>query len=225
MKNKGNKLKEANEGQSFHRDVDDVEMWRAEVEGQLASDDHGKDSASVQNLQKKHELLEQDIAAHQDRIDRVAREAEALVQANHFNAPNIATKRDHMLARFEKLKEPIRRRRARLDDSQRLHRLYRDLDDEEMWIRDKEPVVGSQNRGRDLMGVQNLIKKHGSVMSEVQAHEPHVEAVARAADDLVDQGQFRRGGNSRSPECIGRKRMGVVIVLIIEDSIISNFVF
>ncbi|OQV13288.1 Spectrin alpha chain [Hypsibius exemplaris] len=190
VKNKGDRLKESNEGQSFHRDVDDVEMWLAEVEAQLASDDHGKDSAQVQNLQKKHELLDQDIVAHQDRIDRVTREADALLAAKHFDSSNIATKRDHMLARFAKLQEPMRRRRARLEDSMRLHRLYRDLDDEEVWIRDKEPVVSSQNRGRDLMGVQNLIKKHQGVMSEVQAHEPHVEAVARAADDLVEQGHF-----------------------------------
>ncbi|GAV01441.1 hypothetical protein RvY_12154 [Ramazzottius varieornatus] len=188
--NKGGRLQEANEGQSFNRDVDDVEMWLAEVEAQLASEDLGKDSASALNLQKKHDLLEQDILAHQDRIDRVSAEADKLVQANHFDAPNVASKRDHMLRRFEALKEPIRRRRSRLEDSQRLHRLYRDLDDEEAWVREKEPVVSSQNRGRDLMGVQNLIKKHQSVMSEIAAHEPHVEAVARAADDLVDQGHF-----------------------------------
>lgn len=86
--------------------------------------------------------------------------------------------------------QPILRRRAKLDDSQSLHRLYRDIDDEEAWIRDKEPVVSSQNRGRDLMGVQNLIKKHHGVMSEIQSHEPHVENVAKAADDMVDQGHF-----------------------------------
>lgn len=40
-------------------------MWLYEVEGHLASDDYGKDLTSVQNLQKKHALLEADVAAHQ----------------------------------------------------------------------------------------------------------------------------------------------------------------
>ena len=31
----------------------------------LASEDHGKDLASVQNLLKKHQLMEADIAAHE----------------------------------------------------------------------------------------------------------------------------------------------------------------
>lgn len=46
----------------------------------------------------------QDILAHQDRIDRVSAEADKLIQANHFDAPNVASKRDHMLRRFEALK-------------------------------------------------------------------------------------------------------------------------
>jgi len=38
------------------------------VEQMLASEEYGKDLASVQNLAKKHQLLEADIAAHEDRI-------------------------------------------------------------------------------------------------------------------------------------------------------------
>ena len=42
-------------------------VWLYEVEGHLASDDYGKDLTNVQNLQKKHALLEADVAAHQVR--------------------------------------------------------------------------------------------------------------------------------------------------------------
>lgn len=45
--------------------MEDIELWLYEVEGHLASDDFGKDLTSVQNLQKKHALLEADVAAHQ----------------------------------------------------------------------------------------------------------------------------------------------------------------
>lgn len=39
-----------------------------EVESLLTSEDSGKDLASVQNLNKKHQLVEADIHAHDDRI-------------------------------------------------------------------------------------------------------------------------------------------------------------
>lgn len=47
--------------------MEDIELWLYEVEGHLASDDYGKDLTNVQNLQKKHALLEADVAAHQVR--------------------------------------------------------------------------------------------------------------------------------------------------------------
>lgn len=38
---------------------------RCQVEALLASEDYGKDLASVNNLLKKHQLLEADISAHE----------------------------------------------------------------------------------------------------------------------------------------------------------------
>lgn len=58
-------LNEAVEEQQYNRNIEDFEIWLAEVEAQLMSEDYGKDLTSVQNLQKKHALLEADIASRQ----------------------------------------------------------------------------------------------------------------------------------------------------------------
>lgn len=39
---KGNKLKEASQQQQFNRNVEDIEAWLSEIEGQLMSEDYGK---------------------------------------------------------------------------------------------------------------------------------------------------------------------------------------
>ena len=49
--------------------TEDFEIWLAEVEAQLMSEDYGKDLTSVQNLQKKHALLEADITSRQVRLE------------------------------------------------------------------------------------------------------------------------------------------------------------
>ncbi len=67
---KGGKLKEAGDQQQFNRNIEDVEMWLGELESQLGSEDYGKDLISVQNLQKKHALLNNDFGAHQVRSRR-----------------------------------------------------------------------------------------------------------------------------------------------------------
>lgn len=62
------KLKEANKQRTYIAAVKDLDFWLGEVESLLTSEDAGKDLASVQNLMKKHQLVEADVEAHADRI-------------------------------------------------------------------------------------------------------------------------------------------------------------
>lgn len=51
------------------------------------------------------------------------------------------------MARYEALKDPMVARKQKLADSLRLQQLFRDVEDEETWIREKEPIAASTNRG------------------------------------------------------------------------------
>lgn len=97
---KGTKLQEASQQQQFNRTVEDIELWLSEVEGQLLSEDYGKDLTSVQNLQKKHALLEADVASHQDRIDGILYSANTFVERGHFDADNIKAKQVGLKDKF-----------------------------------------------------------------------------------------------------------------------------
>ncbi|XP_034950894.1 spectrin alpha chain [Chelonus insularis] len=187
---KGTKLQEASQQQQFNRTVEDIELWLSEVEGQLMSEDYGKDLTSVQNLQKKHALLEADVASHADRIDAIAQAAEQFVSTGHFDAENIKTKQQQLQARYSALQRPMSIRKQRLLDSLQVQQLFRDIEDEEAWIREKEPVAASTNRGRDLIGVQNLQKKHQAVLAEINNHEPRVAAVCQAGSRMLEEGHF-----------------------------------
>uniref|UniRef100_A0A8B9NM04 Spectrin alpha chain, non-erythrocytic 1 n=1 Tax=Accipiter nisus TaxID=211598 RepID=A0A8B9NM04_9AVES len=187
---KGIKLREANQQQQFNRNVEDIELWLYEVEGHLASDDYGKDLTNVQNLQKKHALLEADVAAHQDRIDGITIQARQFQDAGHFDADNIKKKQEALVARYEALKDPMVARKQKLADSLRLQQLFRDIEDEETWIREKEPIAASTNRGKDLIGVQNLLKKHQALQAEIAGHEPRIKAVTQKGNAMVEEGHF-----------------------------------
>lgn len=187
---KGAKLREAGDQQQFNRSVEDVELWLSELEGQLASEDYGKDLISVQNLQKKQALLESDYNAHQDRIDSLRQQAEGFHDSGHFDAPMILRKEEALRSRYDNLRDPLNKRKAKLAESLKGNQLFRDMEDELAWIREKEQIAASSNRGRDLIGVQNLIKKQQALISEIANHEPQIEAVAEAADAMIQQGHF-----------------------------------
>lgn len=52
----------------LYRDVDETKSWMNEKDTVLLSDDYGRDLASVQALQRKHEGLERDLAALEDKV-------------------------------------------------------------------------------------------------------------------------------------------------------------
>ncbi|XP_052790868.1 spectrin alpha chain-like isoform X10 [Mya arenaria] len=192
---KGNKLTEASQQQQFNRNVEDIESWLSDIEGQLMSEDYGKllrrqDLTSVQNLQKKHALLEADVAAHQDRIEGIAVQAQQFVDSGHFDSDNIKAKQTQLLKRYKDLKEPTAARHQKLEDALRLQQFLRDVEDEEDWIREKEPIAASTNRGRDLIGVQNLMKKHQALQAELAGHEPRINNVSQQGSDMIKDGHF-----------------------------------
>jgi hypothetical protein len=50
--------------------------------------------------------------------------------------------------RYSALQRPMNIRKQRLLDSLQVQQLFRDVEDEEAWIREKEPVAASTNRGK-----------------------------------------------------------------------------
>lgn len=66
----------------------------------------------------------------------------------------------------------------------------RDAEDELDWIREKEPLASSTNRGRDLIGVQNLIKKHQALQSELDSKQSRINDVIRAGEGMIDREHF-----------------------------------
>lgn len=187
---KGSKLQEASQQQQFNRTIEDVELWLSEIEGQLMSEDYGKDLTSVQNLQKKHALLEADVGAHQDRIEGIKAASNQFVERGHFDAETISQKQKKLTDRYAALQTPMAVRKHHLLGSLQVQQLFRDVEDEEAWIREKEPVAASTNRGRDLIGVQNLMKKHQAVLAEINNHDGRINAVVDAGKQMLEDEHF-----------------------------------
>lgn len=54
------------------------------------------------------------------------------------------------------------------------------------FVREKKLLVASDDYGRDLTGVQNLLKKHKRLEAELASHEPAIQAVQEAGEKLMD---------------------------------------
>ena len=190
---KSMKLKEANRQRTFIAAVKDLDFWLGEVESLLNTEDGGKDLASVQNLMKKHQLVEADIMSHEDRIKDMNEQAESLIKSKQFDESEIDGKRNDINQRYKHIQDLAAHRQSLLNEANTLHQFFRDIADEESWIKEKKLLVGSEDYGRDLTGVQNLKKKHKRLESELASHEPTIKSVQDAGQTLIDVSQ--RGGD------------------------------
>ncbi|XP_030853592.1 spectrin alpha chain, non-erythrocytic 1 isoform X3 [Strongylocentrotus purpuratus] len=188
------KLKEANKQQTFHISVKDINFWLGEMENALASEDVGRDLASVTNLIKKHQLLEDDIAAHEDRIQVLNKQADSFIEAGHFDPENMRQTKENINQRYERIKDLTVDRRGKLNESHRVYQFFRDIDDEESWIKEKSLLTSSDDYGRELTGVQNLRKKHKRLETEIVSHEPAIQAVQDAGQSLMQDVALNQEG-------------------------------
>ncbi len=141
-------------------------------------------------LQKKLQHIESDINARKERIEQLKVQSKHFNDQDHFDSKNLTKKQEQIVQRFYKLFEPIEERRKKLYLSLKLQQLYRDIDDEESWIREKEPTICTSNMGRDLIGVQNLVKKHQTIQAEIQGHEPRIRKTCNEAEDMINNEHY-----------------------------------
>lgn len=73
----------------------------------MSSDDCGRDLASVNALLRKHEALERDLAALEDKVGALGQESGRLQEAHPENADQIAGKQDEIVTAWGNLKEKV----------------------------------------------------------------------------------------------------------------------
>merc|ERR1719259_817751 len=117
-------------------------------------------------------------------------QAESLISSEQFDVQDIQEKRSSLNDRFASIKELADARASRLTEANTLHQFFRDIADEESWIKEKKLLVRSDDYGRDLIGVQNLKKKHKRLEQELASHEPSIKAVQDAGQLLMEKSRF-----------------------------------
>ena len=83
------KLKEANKERAFSAAVKYLYSWPQEVKVTLINGEIGKELDSVQNLMKKHSLIEIDIISHEDCIEDIYEQAGNMIESGQFDSEDI----------------------------------------------------------------------------------------------------------------------------------------
>lgn len=123
-------------------------------------------------------------------MKEVAEAAQQFKEAKHFMSKELQGRAKDVQDRYASLHEPANIRRDNLEEALLMYQFYRDVEDELSWINEKKPVAESTDLGNSLAGVQNLLKKHQALESEIVAHEPIIDGVANAAQHMIKSKHF-----------------------------------
>ncbi|XP_034539393.1 spectrin family protein isoform X3 [Notolabrus celidotus] len=171
-------LFDANRAELFTQSCSALDVWLKNLEGQLHSDDYGKDLTSVNILLQKHQMLENQMDVREKEVQSLQSQAVALTQEDAGLA-EVDGQQRRVSDNFSSLQDPLKLRRQRLLASKEAHQFNRDLEDEILWVKERMPLAASTDHGKDLPTVQLLIKKNQTLQKEIQGHQPRIDDIHR----------------------------------------------
>uniref|UniRef100_A0A673BYI2 Spectrin beta chain n=1 Tax=Sphaeramia orbicularis TaxID=375764 RepID=A0A673BYI2_9TELE len=177
-------LFDANKAELFTQSCADLDKWLAGLEGQIQSDDYGKDLTSVNILLKKQQMLENQVEVRQREVVELQSQVRALGQEVK-DTDEVDGRRQVVENKFQELLEPLRRRRNFLVASREVHQFNRDVEDEILWGQERMAVATSTDHGHNLQTVQLLIKKNQTLQKEIQGHQPRIDDILERSQSLL----------------------------------------
>ncbi|XP_063730288.1 spectrin beta chain, non-erythrocytic 1 isoform X2 [Eleginops maclovinus] len=190
-------LFDANKAELFTQSCADLDKWLASMDGQLHSDDYGKDLTSVNILLKKQQILESQVEVRQKEVGELQHQSQALSQEGK-GSEEVDGQRISVENKLQALQAPLQTRRENLMASREIHQFNRDVEDEILWVEERMPLATSTDHGNNLQTVQLLIKKNQTLQKEVQGHQPRY-------DDIFERSQHALRGGSPTAQLIQQR--------------------
>ncbi|PAA61129.1 hypothetical protein BOX15_Mlig024302g2, partial [Macrostomum lignano] len=175
--------------QRFQRKAGMRETWLSENQRLVAHDNFGQDLPAVEAATKKHEAIETDIFAYEERVSAVVRVASELQSENYHDTEAVLARKDNVLNLWEQLLDLLRARRMRLDLTLQVQKIYQEI----LYVLDRieelDGRLSSEDFGRHLMAVDDLLEKHALLESDVLVLGDRVDSVCASAQAFID-GEF-----------------------------------
>uniref|UniRef100_A0A8C8A744 Spectrin beta chain n=1 Tax=Oryzias sinensis TaxID=183150 RepID=A0A8C8A744_9TELE len=165
----------------FDRKAAMRETWLSENQRLVSQDNFGTDLGAVEAATRKHEAIETDINAYLERVVAVEDVAKELEAEGYHDVRRILARRDNVLRLWEYLKELLAARRERLTAHRDLQRLFQEMRYITDWMKDEQGRLQSQDTGKHLHDVLDLLQKHNLVEADISAQAERIKGVQAAA--------------------------------------------
>nr|XP_019575073.1 PREDICTED: spectrin beta chain, non-erythrocytic 1 isoform X4 [Rhinolophus sinicus] len=173
----------------FDRKAAMRETWLSENQRLVSQDNFGFDLPAVEAATKKHEAIETDIAAYEERVQAVVAVARELEAENYHDIKRITARKDNVIRLWEYLLELLRARRQRLEMNLGLQKIFQEMLYIMDWMDEMKVLLLSQDYGKHLLGVEDLLQKHALVEADISIQAERVRGVNASAQKFAMDGE------------------------------------
>lgn len=163
----------------FNRKASMRETWLSENQRLVSQDSFGFDLAAVEAAAKKHEAIETDIFAYEERVQAVVAVSDELETERYHDNERILARKENVLRLWNYLLELLRARRMRLELSLQLQQNFQEM----LYILDNMEEIKQRlltdDYGKHLMGVEDLLQKHSLVEADINVLGERVKIVVQ----------------------------------------------
>uniref|UniRef100_A0A7N4PFA0 Spectrin beta chain n=1 Tax=Sarcophilus harrisii TaxID=9305 RepID=A0A7N4PFA0_SARHA len=165
----------------FDRKAAMRETWLSENQRLVAQDNFGLELAAVEAAVRKHEAIETDIVAYSGRVQAVDAVAAELAAERYHDIKRVAARQHNVARLWDFLRQMVAARRERLLLNLELQKVFQDLFYLMDWMEEMRGRLQSQDLGKHLAGVEDLLQLHELVEADIAVQAERVRAISASA--------------------------------------------
>ncbi|KAK7507019.1 hypothetical protein BaRGS_00001870, partial [Batillaria attramentaria] len=174
-------LETANQYYQFLQDTEEEDRWVCEKIETVRSPNIGKDLNAALMMMKKHEALEAEMQGRWPRCEAVCGMGQDLVNRGHEARLEIGSRIKNLMDKWKQLQDGAATRRTLLEDAIEAQQYYADANEAESWMREKMPLVCSDDCGKDEAGAQALLSRHNRLDKDIRAFNIEIKRLEELA--------------------------------------------
>uniref|UniRef100_F6Q5V5 Spectrin beta chain n=1 Tax=Ciona intestinalis TaxID=7719 RepID=F6Q5V5_CIOIN len=169
----------------FDRKAAMRETWLSENQKLVTQDNFGGDLPAVEAATKKHEAIETDVKAYEERVQAVVDVASELQREDYHDIKRVNERKDNVLQLWEYLLELLQGRRSRLELNVRLQQMFEEMMSLLDWMDDMKGQLANEDLGQHLMGVEDILQKHMLLEQDITVHGDRVKAIENQSQEFL----------------------------------------
>lgn len=180
-------LAKKKEAFQFRRDIEDEKLWIGEKMPLATSPEYGNSLFTVHTLNKKLQSLSNEVDNHEPRIDLVCANGQKLIDEGHVASDEFRRLLTELHEHWAKLKDALEHRRQKLLVSEKAQQYLFDAGEAEVWMSEQELYMMVEDRGKDEISAQNLMKKHQCLEGAVDDYAETIRQLGETARHLINE--------------------------------------